>query len=274
MAMRIEGVGTQLYVWSQVFGRENRSLEEHLDEALRQVAEAELSGAEGNLSWVGSPEKARRVRRLYDAYRLALPSLYHGGAYHTPDAAQKTVAETLELARYACDIGVPAVNVNPNPIGRDKTDEELNTQAEFLNRLGEGLQQLGMFLMIHNHDPEIRHDAREFRANAALTDPSLVFFCVDTHWIYRGGGDPVALLGEVVGRTRSLHLRQSQGGIWDETLREGDVDHHAIRAVLEAGNFEGWLLLELAYEPKTTLTRPLVENARLGRRYLREVFGA
>jgi inosose dehydratase len=274
MAMTIQGVGTQLYVWSQVFGKENKPLEEHLDDALREVADAGIQGAEGNLSWVGSPEKATHVKGRYDRHGLTIPSLYHGGAYHTRDAAQKTVAETLELAAYARDIGVPAVNVNPNPIGREKTDDELKTQAEYLNRLGEGLRNLGMFLLIHNHDPEIRNDAREFRANAALTDPSVVFFCVDTHWVYRGGGDPVGLLREVIGRTRSLHIRQSQGGVWDETFRDGDIDHRAIRAVLEEGGFQGWLLLELAYEGKTTLTRPLVDNARLGRNYIREIFGA
>lgn len=273
MTMKIQGVGAQLYVWSQVFGKEGKSVEEHLDEALGEVAAAGIQGAEGNLSWVGSREKATRVKGLYDRHGLAIPSLYHGGAYHIADDAAKTVAETLELAAYARDIGAPAVNVNPNPIGRDKTDDELKTQAEHLNRLGEGLAKLDMFLVIHNHDPEIRSDAREFRANAALTDPSLVFFCVDTHWVYRGGGDPVGLLREVIGRTRSLHIRQSQGGIWDETFRDGDIDHRAIRAALEEGDYEGWLLLELAYESKTTLTRPLVDNARLGRGYIREVFG-
>lgn len=271
--MNIQGVGTQLYVWSQMFGRESRSLEEHLGEALREAAEAGMHGAEGNLSWFVSSERARHIKKLYDEYGLAIPSLYHGGIYHDRDAAEKTLAETLQRASYAGEVGVPALNVNPHALGRDKTDEELHIQATSLSRLGEALHRQGMFLMIHNHDPEIRHNAREFRANALLTDPERVFFCVDVHWVYRGGEDPVSLLREVVGRTRSLHLRQSRNGIWEETFGEGDVDYRAIRAVLEEGNFTGWLLLELAYEAKTVLTRSLVENVRLGREYLRQVFG-
>jgi inosose dehydratase len=271
--MEIEGIGTQLYVWGQVFGREGRSLDAHLDEALAQVAAAGFDGAEGSLSWTADAPRARAVAAAYRRCALRIPSLYHGGPYHSAAEAERTVAETLRLAAVARDLGCPAVNVNPNPIGRDKKDDELRTQAEHLNRLGAGLSDLGMELYIHNHDPEIRNNAREFRANAALTDPSLVRFCVDTHWVYRGGGDPVELLREVVERTRSLHIRNSERGVWSESLGDGDVDYAAVRAVLDAGRFRGWLLVELAYEGQTRITRPLVENARLAREYMRAVFG-
>ncbi|MBM3215675.1 TIM barrel protein [Candidatus Poribacteria bacterium] len=272
--MELHGIGAQLYVWSQVFGKEGKSVEEDLDEALGEVVAGGFDGAEGNLAWAGTADKARRVRQLYDAHGLQIPSLYHGGAYHTVDDASRTIAETLSFARYAADIGCPAVNVNPNPIGRDKTGAELRIQADGLNRLGEGLRALGMSLYIHNHDPEIRNNAHEFRANVRLTDPALVSLCVDTHWVYRGGADPIGLLREVIARTRSLHVRQSQGGTWDETFRDGDIDHREIRRVLEEGEYSGWLLLELAYEQKTVLTRSLAENAKLARGYVREVFGA
>ena len=270
--MNIEGVGAQLYVWSQVLGKEGKSVEGNFDGVLRDVRDAGLDGAEWNLSAAGDPECAASLKRAYDAQGLRIPSLYSGGSYHIREDAARTVAETLRLAAFAAEIGCPAVTANPNPIGRDKTDDELRIQAEHLNRLGEGLRNLGMELFIHNHDPEIRNHAREFRSNLALTDPNLVHFCVDTHWVYRGGEDPVALLREAVHRTRSLHLRNSVNGVWSESFGDGDIDHRQIRQVLEEGNFRGWLLLELAYEGGTVLTRSLTENVRLAGAYLREIF--
>jgi sugar phosphate isomerase/epimerase len=129
-----------------------------------------------------------------------------------------------------------------------------------------------MGLWLHNHAPEMRDDGRELRSNLDHTDPALVGFCADTHWIYRGG-DPLEYLERYGDRLGSLHLRNSVAGVWSETLDDGDLDHRAIAAKLAAARFDGPLIVELAIEEGTPQTRPLVENMRLSRAYLREVFG-
>jgi inosose dehydratase len=139
--------------------------------------------------------------------------------------------------------------------------------------VGAALRERGLGLWLHNHDPEMREDGRELRSNLDLTDSALVGFCADTHWIYRGGGDVMAYLDEYGSRVRSLHLRNSQGGVWSETLGDGDLDFRAIAAKLAALRFDGPLIVELALETGTPQTRPLVESARLSREYVRAVFG-
>ncbi|MDA1192998.1 MAG: sugar phosphate isomerase/epimerase [Candidatus Poribacteria bacterium] len=272
--MNAQGVGTQLYVWSQVIAADGGKIDDRLDEVFADVAAAGIDAVEGWLSWVETPEKLAGVKQLAEKHGLAIPSLYTGGAYHSADDGAKAVARIAREAEIARELGCGMINTNPNPIGRDKTDDELKTQAANLNALGERLRSLDMALVIHNHDPEIRNDAREFRLNAEWTDPAFVSFCVDTHWIYRGGGDPVELLREVAERTLSVHLRNSTDGVWDESFGEGDIDHRAVRAVLEDARFNGWLFLELAYDKETPRTRPLRENARMGRDYIRDIFGA
>ena len=46
--------------------------------------------------------------------------------------------------------------------------------------------------------------------------------CLDTHWIYRGAGNSNVALFDILklygDRVVSLHLRQSVGGVWSETL--------------------------------------------------------
>ena len=117
-------------------------------------------------------------------------------------------------------------------------------------------------------------DSMEFRHNLDHTDPELVSLCYDVHWVYRGGVDPVALLNQYAVRCKMLHLRQSHKGIWTEFLGDGDVDYRQVAEVLHGANFEGWLFVELAIETKTQFTRPLKENARLSREYVRAMFAA
>jgi inosose dehydratase len=130
-----------------------------------------------------------------------------------------------------------------------------------------------MGLWLHNHAPEMRDEGRELRSNLDRTDPALVGFCADTHWIYRGGGDLLEYLERYGDRLGSLHLRNSVAGVWSETLGDGDLDHRAIAAKLAAARFDGPLIVELAIEEGTPQTRSLVENMRISRAYLREVFG-
>ena len=55
------------------------------------------------------------------------------------------------------------------------------------------VMERGMRLMLHNHDADMTEGAREWRAILHHTDPKLVWFCVDVHWVYRGKQDPLVL---------------------------------------------------------------------------------
>jgi inosose dehydratase len=240
---------------------------------LGEVRTAGFDTLEGWLTWCSTPAQTQELSTLLGKYGLQLSSLYHGGVYHEREGAEQTVARTLELAKRARDIGCPSINVNPDPIGRDKTDEELKVQGEFLNRIARELGRIGLRFTVHNHTPEIRNDAREHRANLAYTDTDLVGFCLDLHWVLRGGQDPIAILREAGGRTQSLHLRNSVNGVWSETLGDGEIEYHLVNEALHEIDYRGPLIVELAYEQETRLTRTLVENERLSRGYVRTVFG-
>ena len=109
--MNIKGIATQMYVWGQVYGREGKSVDEHLDEIFGYLADAGYDGVEGGLGWTPTKERADHVHQLLEKHGLRLPSLYHGGVYHEKNEAEKTIEDTLKLARIAVEIGCPAVNV-------------------------------------------------------------------------------------------------------------------------------------------------------------------
>jgi inosose dehydratase len=264
-------VGTQLYGWGQVYHARGLDLNERLDEVLAAVRECGYETAEGFLR-AGDPDAAPRFAERLRAHGLRPVALYAGGALHDREKAVRAIDALLAAARPAVAAGFTVLDVNPDPIGRDKTDAELAIQADALERLGSGLRGLGMRLGVHNHDPEMRRGAREFHHNLQRTTPESVGLCLDTHWCYRGGADPLALMRQYADRVVSFHLRQSIGGIWSEELGDGDVDYRPFAAFLRGTDFAGPLLVELAIERGTPQTRDVVENHRRSREYLRSIF--
>jgi len=162
--------------------------------------------------------------------------------------------------------------LNPNPLPEPKTDAQLAIQAQGLNQVGAQLKQLGLRLTIHQHAPEMRDNAREWRHGLRHTDPGLVWFCVDVDWIKRGGQDPMTLLREAGRRIATLHVRSARDGVWLEELGDGDVDYREVAAYLKETGYQGYLLVELAYEKGTTVTRSLVEDLTRSRMYAERIF--
>lgn len=267
--MKIKGVATQMYVWGQVYGQQD-----YFEDALKKISQAGYDGIESDLSLASTEKKAAELRRLVEKNSLKLASLYYGGVYHEKDKAEQTVRETAKLAKFAKDIGCPAINVNPASKGEQKTDEELEIQAKYLEKMGKTLKDMEMEFYCHNHTPEIKSNARELRSICDLTDKRFVNLCLDIHWVLRGGVDPLELMKEYPDRLKSLHLRNSSDGVWMEYFGDGDIDYVAVKELLEDADYEGWLIVELAYEQDTKITRDLAENSRISREYVRKIFGA
>lgn len=263
----------QLYQWGVHYHKEGKSLEEHFAEVFQKLQSAGYVGCEGMLSFVETEEKVERVKHLLQSSQMIMPSVYSGGKFHRLPEAQVTLEGILSRAPLALKAGVRYININPDPIGREKTEEELAVQAQFLNQLAYQLGKIGLELLIHHHNPEMQSQAREFKAMAQQTDPLQVGFCLDLHWAYRGGINPFELLEAYLPRVKALHLRNSLQGIWSEALGEGDIDYSKISTLLQQSGWRGLLIVELAYEAGTVITRSLAENYKISRQFVRNTFG-
>lgn len=264
-----------LYAWVQNRAQKGTNLWKDLDAVLGEVREAGFRAVEGFLQdFFGSDERAERARQLLAKHKIVLAGAYTGGKLYEEAAGRKTVAAIVEMARRTKPFPNIFIDINPDPLpgGKKKTDKQLATQVRLLNQLGKKLSEIGIELVIHQHAPEIHHGAREHRYNVAHVDPAVVGFCIDTHWFYRGGEDPLALTKETGRKIKAVHLRNSKDGIWTESFGPGDVDYAAIAKYLREIEFAGWLSLELAVEKGTKVTRSIAENHRLGREYLESVF--
>jgi inosose dehydratase len=155
-----------------------------------------------------------------------------------------------------------------------KTDDELDMQARYVEQVGIELHQLGMKLALHRHTPELVANAREWRHLLAHTNPQRVLCCVDVHWACRGRQDVMTFLHEADDRLAILHLRNSKQGIWREDFGPGDIDYQKVADYLHSMNFSGYLVVELAYEKGTQVTRSLVEDLRLSVSILKKSLGS
>lgn len=228
----------------------------------------EISG-----SWL-TPDLLPLALRLSQRHGVAMPFVYADGVMHQRDGARQTIAAVSALAdRLQKPLHLEAIVFNPafKPHNALKTEEELSIQAEALNHLGAALKQRGLRLFVHAHAPEMQDHAREWRHNLHHTEAGLVSICADINWFFMGGADPLELLREAGPRVASLHIRNSSRGIWleslDERVRPLDVDYSAIVALLQKERISPWLVVELAYMPKTTVTRSLQADLLRSRRW-------
>ena len=239
---------TQDYGWSQLARELGPGWPEGTGWAMERAVAAGLTGWEPFL--IG-PEDAERVGELARAAGLAIPSIFVSGPLHDGDTG--VVDRMVATARRAAAFGTRMVAVYP--AGADKSDAGLARQAEALERMGARLRAEGMALLYHPEEPEMAHAAREFHAMLARTDPGLIRLCLDPDTIWRGAGqsmkavlDVIALYGD---RVDALHIRQSQDGVWAGTVGPGDMDWPAIAAALRAQGAEPLLVLEHAYADRT-----------------------
>jgi len=263
--------GSNIYGWGQYAQRDQKKLEvEEVISALRDCGFDYLE----NFMDLDRPENNAKFADQLKAKGLQPVSLYTGAPLHEADRADDAVAKVLTAAKLCHEAGFRVISCNPNPIGREKTDAELKTQVAALTKLGAGLNALGLKLGIHHHMPEMTNQAREFHYNFRHTQPEVVGFCYDVHWVWKGGVPPMDALKEYGNRVVTWHLRQSRDGIWWEDLDSGDIDYSAVAKYARDHHLPPRYTVELALENGTKITRSGVENHRRSLEYVKRVFAA
>jgi inosose dehydratase len=264
-------VGSNVYGWTQYAQREKKKFDvEEVISALRDCGYDYLE----NFMNVSQPEENLRFAEQLRAKGLQPVSLYTGARLHEADKVDEVVARVLAACKVCQSAGFRVLSCNPDPIGREKTDEELKTQVAGLVKLGEGLNAIGMKLGIHHHMPEMASGAREFHYNFRNTKAEVVGFCYDVHWVWKGGIEPMDALRDYGDRVVTWHIRQSRDRVWWEDLDSGDIDYAAVAEYARQKKLARLFTVELALEAGTKVTRSAVENHRRSREFIRKTFRA
>lgn len=245
---------------------------------MAQAAEAGLQAWEPLLA---SPEDALRVGDLASQHGLAMVSIFLTGNLHDAEEAVHSMDRMVPTVRAAAARGCRFASVYPAPVAadpnEDKSDDQLIRGARHLEALGAALRAEGVQLLYHPEEREMRNAAREFHHMLLATDSELVGLCLDPDAVWRGAGKSMVALTDVAGlyghRVKEVHVRQSQGGAWSETVGPGDLDYEVLAAVLGVECARPLLVLEHAAELGTPSMLDPVEAHRRSRRYVEDVFG-
>jgi inosose dehydratase len=261
------------YVYQQQLNWQKKPLTvEAIDDFLHDVQLAGFKNVE-LMDVFCSESLVGATRAALTRFNLKMPTAYAGGVMHEAAEAEKSIQRIVAAAERLKKAGARAIihNPNPKPKKAPKTEAELKTQAEAVNRLARELGPKGLELRLHHHDPEMMENAREFRHLLANVDPR-VSLCLDLDWVRQGGQDIFAILKESGKRISELHVRNSVGKVWSEDLNDGDIDYRAVAAWLKQEKIEPLIVVELAYQQETRVTRPLRENLKRSRDYAAAVF--
>ncbi|MCU0229169.1 MAG: sugar phosphate isomerase/epimerase [Bryobacterales bacterium] len=266
-------IGAQVYVFQQFHQRQGQRLADHLPAMLEAHAAAGIY----QLELMGDLLSNRNLGVLRDVGgRLGIryPVAYAGWKLYDRDGRAEALGQASALLYNAATLGARFLNLNPQPKAQKarKSDAELAVEAEAIRTIARLARGQGLTLLLHQHDAELMDDARNWRYWLQHTDAADTRICFDTHWAHRAGQDVMALLRECRPRLESLHLRNSRQGDWWERLDDGDLDYRPIAAYLQQTQYKGLLMVELAWEGDTRITRGLAENLRDSRHYVERRF--
>ena len=153
-----------------------------------------------------------------------------------------------------------------------KTEEQLDAQAELLRKIIAFGKDHGVVLNLHNHTYEVENGLHDLKGTLArIPDVKLG---PDLNWLVRAGVDPVSFINTYGKQMVFMHIRdQKADGTWTEAVGEGVTDYPGIAKALHAIPFRGDAVVELAHEKAFQLTRPLREDWKISREFVRKTMG-
>lgn len=212
---------------------------EQYGKTLKKIREIGYGSVQcGTPPFLGDPEH----KAMLDDAGLISCSAYAGleQMRDDPEALKKAIeAAHIYDAKYICVGTIPDA----------QSIESYRQYASDLNKLGKEMAKEGIGIMYHNHAVELHSFGGGKTGMDILvqeTDPCLVFFNLDTHWLAAGGVDPAGWVYKTKGRLPIIHFKDYAIGGGTETaggvckrfaeVGEGNLDWESIvKACHETG---------------------------------------
>ena len=261
------------HVWIYASTQPGYDVTPILPQIFADMKYAGLDGVETMEHPLRKEESTKLIGELIEQYQLPLLGTSYGAAMWDKSKHSEILEDVENIMGNMARVEATTFGTSVgHPEGRMKTEEELDAQAELLVKLMALGKKNGVVLNLHNHTYEVENGL--FDLTGSLKRIPDIKLGPDVNWLLRAGVDPISFLKEYQDNIIFIHLRdQLSDGLWPESLGEGDVDFKEMGEVLEAIDFRGDLVIELAHEGDFVPTRPIKESLKLSRNYLREVMG-
>ena len=243
-----------------------------LDRIFEDMAAAGLDGIELMHTAFRPDGAVERIAELSRQHSLPVLGTSFGGNMWDRNAHKAILEEAELVVTRLARVGGRTLGTSVGATPALKTPDQLDAQAELLREITALCTTHGVVLNLHNHTYEVKDGLHDLLGTLArLPDARLG---PDLNWLLRGGVDPAGFIRRFGKQIVFLHLRdQKADGTWPEALGEGAMDHAAIGKALREVGFAGDAVIELAHERGFTPTRPLRENLKLSREFVRNTLG-
>jgi len=261
------------HVWVYASTQPGFDVSPILSQIFSDVAFAGFDGVETMEHPLRSSVYTRQIKELIDQYKIKLIGSSYGADMWNKDKSNEIYEDVDLIFGNMVSVGARTFGVSVGePAGRQKTENEFDTQAALLKRIISLGEKRGIVLNLHNHTAEVENKMYDLRGTLKrIPDIKLG---PDLNWLLRAGVDPISFLKEFRKQIVFMHLRdQLSNGKWPESMGEGNINFKEIAAVINEINFEGDAIIELAHENGFVRTRPLKESLKMSRDYMRKTMG-
>ncbi|HZJ08375.1 MAG TPA: sugar phosphate isomerase/epimerase [Trueperaceae bacterium] len=180
-----------------------------LEGTVARVAELGFDGVE---PFGLTPETAERTRRACDDHGLSVVSVHAAAPVGDDADTVLAIADALGCSRV----------VSGTSVSDCETLSGVMACCERFAEAHETLKSRGLRFGIHNHWWEYEVVAGVYPYRQLLDWlPSEVFFEVDVYWVQTAAIDPIAVLREMAGRARLLHVKDGPALVGEPMVPAG-----------------------------------------------------
>lgn len=235
---------------------------------------AGLDGVELMESVLRHDDAVEKLKGLIKKYNLPVSGTSYGvhkNMWKKEEHQNILEGVNLVVPRLA-KVGGKTFGISVGDAPQLKTEAELDAQAEILKKILVICKDNGVEPNLHNHTYEVENNLHDLKGTLArIPDIKLG---PDLNWLIRAGVDPVEFINTYGKQIVYMHIRdQYKDGSWTEYLGQGATDFNAIAAALKAQNFKGRAAIELAFPKDFKPTKPLKEDWKASRQYVKKTFG-
>lgn len=224
-------IGAQTIVWGETIGQQ-------YDSIVRFLKQVGYEGVETGMRHFdpGNPSKYKDLFRETGMKPLAL---HVGGKFWDPTQAEEELRKIHEALRFASQVGFSFLVTSGNP---QETPESARVAAGTYAQIGAQCREQGVRFAYHNHDWELKEDARILRELVQGTNPEDLSFVLDVAWAHRANASIETLFQLLWGRIAYLHVKD----VKDQQFCELCTGEIPLDTVIRLARQQGiqWLVVE------------------------------
>jgi sugar phosphate isomerase/epimerase len=212
----------------------------------------------------------QRTKDLVGKYKVPVTGTSYNGNMWNRQEHNKILEDTALVLERLHEMGGSTFGITVGNARRMKTEDELDAQAELLQKIMKLCDKFHVQPNIHNHTFEVENDMYDLRGIIKRVPD--IKLGPDLNWLVRGGVDPVWFIKNFGKQMVYMHIRdQNAQGKWTEAVGEGVMDFASIAKALNEIDYKGRAAIELAFEgPPVNEVR---ESWKKSREYVKKTFG-